>query len=372
MNQTPNPTKKLLIAFLLSTPVALAVACDRYEPPPTPAIVGLDDGLLFDTKQPIVIDFGQPLDLATLSFKIAVNETNIEGELGDEDADPDTSLDVLFAREPSGDSQGTSQFENDNARVRVTPEKPFPIGSKLVLLVEPGLKGTSGRELVARKKVPFTYSVKCIAGRRSNNMKSGTYYALLDVREPLGVQLQFYGVFDVDPASGAFVAQFTNADRNPDRNRCPTKCADTETCRLLPRPECVAPSTKAGDVTEYSDFVPNATPPTGYSFAMTGCAVDDGNGAGVVTAPAVITVVQPAVTVQGIYMNANFAPDANGRLRASGSLAANKVFLGETLLGKGNGTMTALALTAEETPKDLPLPDKSLLTADAGTADGGN
>ncbi|MBS2014342.1 MAG: hypothetical protein JST00_15755 [Deltaproteobacteria bacterium] len=366
---------RLFAASLVLVPVVLAAACERYEPPPTPTIVGLQDGLLFDSKQPLVIDFGQPVDLATLDFKVVVNQTNIEGDLGDEDQDPDTSLDVLFSRSPSGgDALGKSEFEADNARVRFTPEKPLPIGSKLLLVVEPGLKGTSGRERVVRTKIPFTYSVKCVAGRRSNNMKSGTYYALLDVKEPLGVQLQFYGVFDVDPATGAFIAQFTNADRNRDPNRCPTPCAATESCRLLPRPECVAPSTKAGDVTEYPDFVPNPTPPTGYTFAMTGCAVDDGNGAGVLTAPAVISVQSPAVTVQDIYMNAFFGPDAaTGRIRASGSLAANKVFLGDTLLGKGNGTMTALLLDAKEVPADLPQPDKALFsrTDDGGAPDAG-
>lgn len=364
---------RILLASLLLGPLAVVAACERYEPPPTPAIVGLSDGLLFESKAPLVIDFGQPVDLATLNFKVVTNETNIEGDLGDEDESADTELDVLLSHTPAGDSQGKSEFEADNSRVRFTREKPLPIGSKLLLIVEPGLKGTGGRERVNRTKIPFTYSVKCVAGRRSNNMKSGTYFALLDVTEPLGVQLQFYGVFDVDPASGAFVANFTNADRNRDGSRCPTPCGPDSACRLLPKPECVIPSTKAGGITEYPDYVPNATPPTGYSFSMKGCAVDDGDGAGVVTAPAVIAVQQPAVTVQGIYMNAYFSPGPDGRFSASGSLAATKVFLGETPLGKGNGTMTATLLKADETPAGLPQPDRSLLTVpdDGGAPDGG-
>lgn len=365
---------RTLLASLLVAPVAVVVACGTYEPPPTPTIVGLSDGLLFESKAPLVIDFGQPVDLSTLSFKVVTNETNIEGDLGDEDEDPDTGLDILLAHDPlGGDTQGKSEFEADNSRVKFTRDKPLPIGSKLLLIVEPGLKGTGGRERIVRTKIPFTYSVKCVAGRRSNNMKSGTYFALLDVIEPLGVQLQFYGVFDVDPASGSFIAQFTNADRNRDVNRCSPPCGADSACRLLPRQECVIPSTKAGAITEYPDFVPNATPPTGYSFAMKGCAVDDGDGAGVVTAPAVIAVQQPAVTVQGIYMNAFFGPAGDGRISATGSLAASKVFLGETPLGRGNGTMTALLLKADETPANLPQPDKALFTAtdDSGAPDGG-
>src|SRR5690606_38214588 len=128
------------------------------------------------------------------------------------------------------------------------------------------------------------------------------------------------------------IAQFTNADRNRALT-CPTPCSNTEVCRLLPAPECVAPSTRAGTVDEWPDFIPNGTPPTGYSFFVQGCAVEDGSGNGVLTAPATMNVESPKVTTEGLIMTASFAPGPDGVIRATGRLTADLVRLGESPLG---------------------------------------
>jgi hypothetical protein len=241
-----------------------------------------------------------------------------------------------------------------------------------VVLVEPGLKGIGGRTRNNRTRIPFSYTVRCAKGTRAEKLKSGVYFVLLEVEQPLGTQIQLFGAIDVDPATGTFVAQFTNGDRNPDGARCPSPCKDIDRCRLLPAPECVAPSLRAGTADEHTDFVPNAEPPTGYSFAVEGCAVDDGNGSGVVTAPATMVVQSPPVTVEGLTMTAFFSPDAHGVVRATGSLTADTVLLGTTKLGAGKGSMTATFVPADKIPAGVPRPTRpaSSVGADGGASGG--
>jgi hypothetical protein len=234
------------------------------------------------------------------------------------------------------------------------------VGPQLVLLVEPGLVSTSGRERRVRTRLRFAYGVKCPPQAAATKFESGTYFALLEVEKPLGTQIQLFGAIDVDPATGAFVGQFTNADRNLDGSRCPTACGPSDACRLLPSPACVAPSTAAGTVDEYPDFVPNAQPPTGYSFEVHGCAVDDGDAVDVLTAPATMVVTRPNVTVQGLTMTAQFARGPDQVVRATGSLTADETLLGTTALGAGKGTMTALRVPDDRvTPGVPPAPPRA-------------
>ncbi len=364
--------RAVALALIAATAVATASpACELYEPPPTPKIDGLQDGLLYDAKAPLQISFGQSIDVSTLNLKVAAYETDIEGNLFDEDDDPDTDLHVYVGHDPiDGDKGGHLDVDPSGAVVRFVPDTAFPVGPKLVVLVEPGLHGTGGRTRNNRTRIPFSYAVKCTAGARATNLKSGVYFVLLEVEQPLGTQIQLYGAIDVDPASGAFVGQFTNADRNPDGSRCPTPCKDIDRCRLLPAPECVAPSLRAGTVDEYSDFVPNADPPTGYSFPVEGCAVDDGTGAGVITAPATMVVESPPVTVAGLTMTAFFGADAKGNLRATGSLTGDAVLLGTSKLGAGKGTMNATFIPPAEVPANVPRPAKA--PASTSSLDGGS
>lgn len=358
-----------LTLFAAAASTAAAPACDRYEPPPTVTIDGLQGGVLYDSKAPLSISFGQPINLATLNLKIARFDTNLEGDLGDEDDDPDTELRVLLAHDPvAGDTGGHIEVDPDGSRLRFVPDAALPVGPKLVVLVEPGLEGMGGRVRQNRTRIPFSYNVRCTAGTRAEKLKSGVYFVLLEVEQPLGTQIQLFADVDVDPASGAFVAQFTNGDRNADSARCPGGCKAVDRCRLLPTPECVPPSLRAGTADEHTDFLPSSEPPTGYSFAVEGCAVDDGEGAGVVTAPATMVVQLPAVTVEGLTMTAFFGPDATGQVRATGSLQADTVYLGTTKLGAGKGSMTATFIPTDKVPPGVPRPTK----APASAADGGS
>jgi hypothetical protein len=354
--------KRALLLFLFLF-VTVAVACEGYDPPPKVEIIDLQQGVLADSRAPIVLYFGMPVDPETLTVRVAINETDPEGNLFDEDADPDSQLKVLVARDPlDGDVASKNELINDDSALIMRPEAALPVGPKLVLIVEAGLKSKAGKENKVRQKISFSYTVKC-GSAKPTNLQPGVYYVLLDVQEPLGVQIQLYGALDIDAATGAISGQFTNADRNTDQ-KCPTACGSADVCRLLPAPECVPPSQRAGTADEWPDFIPNATPPTGYSFGVQGCAVDDGEATGVLTAPATMVVESPRVTVEALTMTASFTADGH----ATGSLVADTVRLGGNPLGAGRGTMTAVRIPDDRLPPNVPRPT----TKPGGASDGGS
>lgn len=349
--------KALAIVVLCALYVACAAACEAYHPPPVPVIVGLESGVLTDVRAPLVVGFGMKVVPETLSLKVVLSSTDIEGRLGDEDDDPSTELEVLVSHDPfDGDRFGKTELLEDGLGIKITPDGAFPVGPKLELVVEGGLRSRDGTVLHMRRRIPFSYRVSC-AGERPTVLQSGVYFVLLDVEQPVGVQVQLYGVFAVEEATGIISAKFTNADRNPDPALCDGRCTTAEVCRLLPAAECVAPSTRAGNVDEWPDFVPNATPPTGYAFPVQGCAVDDTRGTGLLTAPATMVVQSPNVTIDGLTLTAEFVADGAGGVRASGSLVADSVRLGSTAVGPGKGTMSAVRLPDTAIPAGVPQPD---------------
>ena len=355
--------RALLLSFVLF--VAFAAACSSYEPPPTAEILGLEQGVLSDSRAPLVITFGMPVDIDSLTARVALNETDTEGNLLDEDDDPESQLKVLIARDPlDGDVASKNTFEDGDATLVMTPEAALPVGPKLVLIIEAGLKSKAGKESKIRQKISFSYTVKCGTGRPTK-LQSGVYFALLEVQEPIGSQIQLYGAFDIDPATGALSGQFTNADRNT-AQQCPTPCGSADVCRLLPAPECVPPSQRCGTADEFPDFVPNTTPPTGYSFSVQGCAVDDGESTGVLTAPATMVVESPRVTVEALTLTASFSADGRG----TGSLVADTVRLGGNPLGAGRGTMTAVRIPDDRVPPGVPRATAKPGAASDGGLDG--
>jgi hypothetical protein len=362
-------TRALLIPGLAAA--ITAIACESYVPPPTPVILGLDGNTLSDARYPVAVWFEKSIDPATLRLKVAYYDTNLEGQLPDEDDDPNTELRVIVSHDPDdGDHGGRVDLNAAGDIAAVAADGSLPVGPKLALIVEGGLVATDGRVRNNRTVIPFSYAVKCSAGATGKLFPSGVYFFLLDVQEPLGTQIQLLAAMDVDPATGQMIAQVSNADRNPDASRCPTPCGPADACRLLPSPACVPPSTKAGTVEEYSDFVPNPTPPTGYSFTITGCAVDDpgGKGAGLVTLPATMVVESPPVTVAGLEMTSFFAPDDKGVIRATGTLTAESVALGGNVIGPGKGTMSAILVPEAEVPPGVPRPTPLAPPASNATA----
>src|SRR5262249_49646995 len=151
----------------------------------------------------------------------------------------------------------------------------------------------------------YDLDVKCNAP--SKVVPSGAYFLLAAVTKPIPTQSRLYIAINVDQTTGAFIGQFTKAERNPDPSRCPTPCTSPLVCELVPSPKCVQASEKAGSVDEFSDFVPNPGAATGYSVAIKGCVVDQSDtSATFASIPVDVTTTSPPLTLRNIAVKALF------------------------------------------------------------------
>lgn len=349
----------LLTGSLLLAAAAFATGCEPYDGVPVVAIEGIENGLLLDNKAPLVVTFSEPVRAETLRAKVVVYKTDTEGNLADEDKDPLTELDVLVDYEAGVANLGTAALSEDGLRLKMLPELSYPIGTKLVLLIEPGLQDEEGDEFIVRERILFSYTVelKCAP---SKDFVSGPYFFLGDVTQPIGVQVQLLSWIDVNPDTGEFVGSFVNADRNRDPARCAElglSCTDKQACRTLPTPACVTPSEKAASPDEYPDYLVNYDPPAGFDFTVTGC-VDGESGADTVfvNAPVDVKVTQPAVSLRATVLTASFKNDEAGVLRGTGAIVAENVLLGDIDSGEAAGNITARLIPSDEVPPGLKKP----------------
>lgn len=336
----------------------LLAGCTVFDPPPEPSIAHLKDGLLPSTDSMLEIAFSEPVDPSTLHLSVVPLTTDTEGRLADEDTDPSTALTPYFTYgSGSTITGGKAAFNADNTLLYIAPYNAFPVGPKLAVLVEQGLSDDAGNKTASRRRLPFAYQFVCKGDSPKNPLPSGAYFFLFDIDKPVGIQIQILADVRVDPQTGTLLAQFTNADRNPAKGLCPTPCADTEVCRLLPEPKCVAPSEPAGSVDEYSDYVPHPDPPTGYSFTVHGCAEDSPDGStGVATLPTDLVVQKPPVTAIGLAITCSFTTSADGALRCSGSAGSADVKIGDSSAGAAEGSSKGRLIPPEDAPADLPSP----------------
>jgi hypothetical protein len=351
--------RSTLQRFALSLLLLAAPGCGYYDGPPRPSIDGAEDGVLDDPKAPIVLRFSEPVVPSSLHVTIARYVTDVEGNLPNEDADPNTELDVLFEYQqnfpPTG---GTAELVDDDTVLRIMPTAAMPIGPKLVLLVEPGLSDRLGHTTKTRKRVLFAYRFDLKCDKPTAVFRPGYYFLLADIKNPIQTQVQLFGSLDLDASTGKIRGQFTNADRNMEKGRCPFDCP--EACRTLPMPACVAPSERAGTVDEFPDYIPNAAPPAGYTFTADGCVADQPGGSTVfVTAPVDVIVQIPPVTLRNAALTAELSPDAEGVLRGSGSLVADEVLLGTSASGKGEAALVLRSITDMQAPPGIPAPPAS-------------
>jgi hypothetical protein len=334
----------------------LALGCASYDAPPTATLEGLNAGLLSDATLPLVVRFSEPVVRDTLHLKVAPFFTDAEGNLPDEDSDPATEIQPGFQLEPGLEDKGGVSEWVDETTLRIVLDVSPPVGQSQVLLIDAGLRDAQGNETAVRQRIGFGYEFRCAESVGSKIFREGAYFFLVDAEQPLEAQLQLFGLVDLDATTGAFRATFTNADRNRD-DRCPTPCKSTEACRLIPAPECVVPSERAGTVEEHSDFVANSEPPAGFSFTVAGCVVDQEDGSvAFATKPTDVVVQAPPVTLKQIELASAFTLDAQDVLRAIGTMKAKDVLLGTSSSGVGLGTLTARSLTPEQTPPNLPIP----------------
>lgn len=335
----------LLLALLASVS-----GCQTFYSPPRPSIDGLKDGTLSDPGEPLVIRFSVPVEPKTLSVKVVRLVTDIEGNLGDEDTDPSTNLDVLYSFTQTDESGGVGELSPDRKTLSIHFDATPPTGPSLAVLVEPGLSDDLKHTSKIRQRFGFSYKFDCGDASATSAFPSGVYFFVVNVEKPIQTQIQLYADVRVDEATGAFVAEFTNADRNPDPNRCSPACSSTDACRLIPAEQCVIPSTKAGDDDEFPDWIANAIPPTGYFFSATGCVSEKDGVVRFANAPTDVTIQSPSITVVGIQLSASFVADAAGVFRGSGALTATNVV---PLNGAGSGTMTARLIPADQVPTGL-------------------
>ena len=346
------------VAILLGSCLgALAsTGCTDFDAPPTAIVAGASEGFLDDAHAPIVIAFSKPVDPATVHLKIARFVVDVEGNLGDEDTDDATDIDVLFDHEgPGDDSKGTAEIASDGLSMTITPSAAMPVGPPLVVLVEPGLASPKGLPTTVRRRIAFAYRFKLDCNAPVTAFESGAYFLLADVKKPISTQVQLLARIELDSTTGTLVGAFTNADRNKDASRCPgLSCSSAEVCRTLPMPACVAPSERAGTVDEYPDYVANTTPPTGFVFQVQGCAKDEAETSTFSTAPVDVIVQAPPVTLRNTVLTATFSRDAQGALRGSGSLVADDVLLGTSSSGRGEGVISAVRIPDDQVPPGIP------------------
>jgi hypothetical protein len=354
--------RRLYPALLAAALLAAESGCAVYEGPPQVTIEGQDNGQLSDSKAPIVLVFSKPVDPATVRVKIArltADALDAEGNLGDEDDNPKTKLDVLFSTDPeTGHVGGFAFLEDDHTRLTIKPKAAFPAGASLVILIEKGLSDAAGHVTLTRKRIVFRYDFGVKCDQPTKIFHGGAYFFLAEVKEPIATQVRLLTALDVDPATGAFVGRFTSAVRNPDPGRCSPACSSTEVCRLLPAQDCVAPSERAGTAAEFPDYLPNSTPPAGFSFQTTGCVIDQADGsAAFITTPVDVVVQMPAVTLRNTQITGSFKLSAGDVLEGTGSISADDVLLGTTTSGKASGGMTARSIPDDQAPPGIPQPE---------------
>lgn len=350
----------LAAAALLLGPLLVSFAgCETYDSPPRPEIEGLVDGVLSDRDAPIVIVFSEPIVPETLRVRVIELQVDVEGNLYDEDASEATVLKEFFGHDPVtlNNFGGTGELSANNTRFTIRPNGSLPLGPSLAVVLEAGLTDETGKVWAVRQRLVFGYGLSCDGtSGGTDKFPSGVYYFVADVVDPIPTQIQLFGRIDVDPTTGEFRGQFTNADRNPDPSRCSPACDTSQACRLLPTEECVIPSEKAGSADEFSDFVPNDVLPAGYSFTVGGCVVDTGDAVAFVNLPADVDILQPDVFVQGIQLIASFTTGEDGAFRATGPVTAEKVFVGTTDSGPAKGTLVARLIPEDEVPPGIPGP----------------
>lgn len=364
---------KALIPLTLLAASALMPACQTYHAPPEARIVGTSDNVLKDPSAPIVLAFTPEVNPRTLKLKIIRYVADPEGNLVGEDAPENVLFRMDGANEPEGGkvTWGTPAAPADGGTAPAEPppvpattstlsialKKTPPVGPRLAIVIEPGSADADGNATVARRTILFGYEFKCSDKGIGTTFPSGAYFFLLDLKVPLPTQIQILGWLDVDPSTGKFHGQFTNADRIADPNRCPTPCSTKDACRLygLPEPKCVTPSERAGTAEEYPDWIPNPTPPIGYSFTVDGCAEDVNGSTSFAIVPADVIVQSPAVTVKGITLSASFE-QKDGVFRGQGSASAALVYIGTAESGQAQGTMQGRSIPPAEAPANIPRP----------------
>jgi hypothetical protein len=344
----------MMLRLLLLVSLLPVLGCPKFDAPPQPTILGIEDGTLESPAAPITVGWHEAIDPATLHLRIVRLDLTPEGDL-------DPNAEVFFEHGPSGDSGGTGTLGANEAFFTISVDGTLPVATQLAVVIEPGLADKEGNSWTVRQTLKFTFAFACGEGNEAATAfpARSVHFMLIDVDSPVQVQLQLLADIRIDPATGAFVGQFTNADRDAASDCSPygLSCnAATEVCRTVPEPACVEPSKNAATVEEYVDYTFNNVLPEGYSFTVEGCIRDQEDGSfALANVPADIEVVSPPVNAHGIEFGLSFRLE-DGVLRGQGSFKAADVLLGTTSLGAGVGSCVMREVPEAEVPEGLPEP----------------
>lgn len=352
--------------------LGLLTGCSDFDAPPKATLAGLEDGLLPDQLAPLQLVFDEPVDFKTLKVKVIRLITDPEGNLvSDQELLNEGALlyqlDGATFNENGGAITDLGGSEAPNQFFSILLQNTLPVGPQLAVVVEAGLTSEDGEQVWAVPQIiKFGFEFSCAADAMTQAVdfpEQIIFFLLADVELPIQTQLQLLVDIRTDPATGNWAGQFTNADRDTaiDCAQFGLTCTAEQVCRTLPSPACVNPSERAATVAEYPDFVPNETPPIGYSFGGVGCAAPSGDAVVLGNAPTDVEVQSPEITVKGIAFNLEVARDPNtGLFVGGGTFTGQEVFIGPVASGPGSGTATMVEIPVDEQKPGIPPPPEDI------------
>jgi hypothetical protein len=351
--------RSLLLALVFA--LAVVTGCQKFDPPPSPTVVGLEGGeMTTQTDAPFVIRFSEPIRGGTLKVKLAKYIQDAEGNLLDEQSPPDPeafkeSIVAAYdgsATEDEDRTYGATFDETDNS-ISIVLDSAFEVSQSYVAIIEPGLEDLDGHATVPRIRIPFSFKLE---GGCPTAMQTGYYYFILNV-DYLATQIQVFTYLEMNQDTGEWRGIFTNANRLADLNSrpgCPSCSGDTNICALVPSPTCVKPSEKQLSLDQYVDFLPEKEPPYGYYFITDGFACDQPNGTTAFGTPPFLIEVTVGtgsilVDAQNSIVSGVFRKHDDGRWRATGGLSTKCVKLNKQgVCSPSGGNWAAMSLTDDE------------------------
>jgi hypothetical protein len=189
-----------LAVLVAAAALGLASGCETYNPPPEVEILPPQGGQWFP-ESPLVLQFSEPIDVATLRFDVWPVSLDIEGNL--------KSDAVAVARDctPSqGECGGlTMTMSEDLTKLTLDQGDTFleRLASPYFVDVAPGLADLRGRERKVPTRLIFQVDPVSSAGNVDITLNSGVFSISADLGDVLaGTFLRMVADMRIDPDTG--------------------------------------------------------------------------------------------------------------------------------------------------------------------------